>query len=81
MNCEQDSLEIIFKMPALSDAELKKRLEAHNYTVPPITGTTRSLLEKKLAQLDGECAKSKKGKFERYIILKTLIFAFLGFIV
>ena len=59
-------------MPALSDAELKKRLEAHNYTVPPITGTTRSLLEKKLAQLDGECAKSKKGKFERYIILKTL---------
>ena len=59
-------------MPALSDAELKKRLEAHNYTVPPITGTTRSLLEKKLAQLDGESAKSKKGKFEKYDILNNI---------
>ena len=63
MNCETRFIRIIYKMPALSDAELKKRLEAHNYTVPPITGTTRSLLEKKLAQLDGESAKSKKGKF------------------
>ena len=50
-------------MPGISDAELKKRLEAHNYPVPPITGSTRTTLEKKLAQLDGESAKSKKGKF------------------
>ena len=50
-------------MPGISDAELKKRLEAHNYPVPPITGSTRTTLEKKLAQLDGESVKSKKGKF------------------
>ena len=49
-------------MPGLSDAELKKRLEAHNYQVPPITATTRGLLQKKLAQLDGESYKSNKGK-------------------
>jgi hypothetical protein len=49
-------------MPGLSDTELKKRLEAHNYQVPPITATTRGLLQKKLAQLDAEFHKSNKGK-------------------
>ena len=49
-------------MSGLSDAELKKRLEDHNYQVSPITTTTRELLKKKLAQLDGECRKSYKGK-------------------
>ena len=49
-------------MPGISDAELKKRLEAHNYQVPPITATTRGLLQKKLAQLDGEGHKLNKGK-------------------
>ena len=55
-------------MPGLSDDELKKRLEAHNIKVPPITGTTRSLLEKKLEKLDVESAKSKKGKLCEYEI-------------
>ena len=50
-------------MPALSDAELKTRLEAHNYQVPPITATTRGLLQKKLAQLDGDNQKSGRGKY------------------
>ena len=50
-------------MPGLSDAELKKRLEAHNYTVPPITVTTRALLQKKLDQLDNERQKSSTGLY------------------
>lgn len=36
----------------ISDDELRQRLEAHSYNVPPITDTTRSTLVKKLRQLD-----------------------------
>ena len=36
----------------ISDAELKKCLEAYNYEVPPITSTTRNVLIKKLAKLE-----------------------------
>jgi len=36
----------------ISDTELKKRLEAYNVDVPPITYTTRGLLIKKLLKLD-----------------------------
>ena len=50
-------------MSGLSDAELKKRLEAHNYTVPPITVTTRALLQRKLDQLDHERQKSSTGLY------------------
>ena len=39
-------------MPGISDAELRRRLEAHNYSCPPITGSTKSTLIKKLSQLD-----------------------------
>ena len=49
-------------MPGLSDAELRRRLVEHNYTVPPITDSTRGLLLKKLAQLDGDNQKATKGK-------------------
>ena len=55
-------------MPGLSDNELKKRLEAHNYTVPPITTSTRGILQKKLEKLDAESTKSKKGKLCNYEI-------------
>ena len=48
-------------MPALSDAELRRQLEAHNYAVPPITASTRGLLVKKLAQLDGAGSNVQKG--------------------
>jgi len=42
-----------FTMPGrIADDELRQRLEAHNYNVPPITDTTRSILVKKLRQLD-----------------------------
>ena len=40
------------KMLELSDADLKMRLEAYNYEVPPITFTTRKVLQRKLAKLD-----------------------------
>lgn len=36
----------------IPDNELRQRLEDHNYNVPPITDTTRSILVKKLNQLD-----------------------------
>lgn len=49
-------------MPGLSDEELRKRLEAHKYPVPPITATTRVLLQRKLDQLDGDNQKSSRGK-------------------
>ena len=39
-------------MPGISDAELKRRLEAHKYQCPPITGSTKAILIKKLNQLD-----------------------------
>jgi len=38
----------------ISDAELRQRLEDHAYNVPPITDTTRSILIKKLNQLDAQ---------------------------
>merc|ERR1719495_1606370 len=44
-----------FRMPGrIEDSELRQRLEAHSYEVPPITDTTRSLLLKKLDNLDRE---------------------------
>jgi len=43
----------------LSDDEIRQRLEAHNYNVPAITDTTRSVLVKKLRQLDQQAVKSK----------------------
>ena len=49
-------------MPGLSDAELRWRLEAHNYAVTPITDGTGRLLIKKLAQLDGDNKKACKAK-------------------
>ena len=49
-------------MPAISDLELKKRLEAHNYQVPPITESTKKVLLKKLIQLDKEANNSKGQK-------------------
>ena len=39
-------------MMDISDTELKKRLEAYNVDVPPITFTTRDLLIRKLLKLD-----------------------------
>ena len=57
-------------MSSLTDQELRSRLKAHNYDVPPITATTRALLVKKLATLDAQAQpkasgsrSSKKGKF------------------
>merc|ERR1711971_770905 len=53
-------------MPLISDLELKKRLEAHNYQVPPITETTKKILLKKLNQLDKEANNSKASKLHDY---------------
>ena len=55
-------------MASLSDAELRRRLEGHNFAAPPVTGSTRPLLLKKLAQLDGDNQKSTKGKILQAII-------------
>ena len=44
----------------ISDTELKKRLEAYNVDVPPITYTTRDLLVKKLLKLDSSDQTSRK---------------------
>ena len=49
-------------MSGVNDEELRERLEAHNYKVPPITATTRGLLHKKLIALDEKNVKSKIGK-------------------
>ena len=49
-------------MSGVNDEELRERLEAHNYNVPPITTTTRGLLHKKLIALDEKNVKSKIGK-------------------
>ena len=46
-------------MPGISDAELKRRLEAHKYPCPPITESTKTILIKKLSQLDQD-SKTKK---------------------
>ena len=48
-------------MPVISDRELKKRLEAHNYQVPPITEHTKKVLLKKLNQLDKEANHNGKS--------------------
>ena len=48
-------------MPVISDLELKKRLEAHNYQVPPITEHTKKVLLKKLNQLDKEANHNGKS--------------------
>lgn len=47
-------------MPLISDNELKRRLEAYNYPVPPITETTKKILLKKLTQLDKEASAGKR---------------------
>ncbi len=46
----------------LSDDDIRHRLEAHNYNVPAITDTTRSVLVKKLRQLDQEAAANSRSK-------------------
>ena len=46
----------------LSNEELKKRLEAHNFNCPPITDLTKSVLIRKLAQLDGVEKKNVSKK-------------------
>ena len=54
-------------MPVISDLELRKRLEAHNYQVPPITELTKKVLLKKLSQLDKEANHySKSSKLNDY---------------
>ena len=62
-------------MSGVNDEELRERLEAHNYKVPPITATTRGLLHKKLIALDEKNAKSKKGK---QCYFNEAIFVYLG---
>jgi len=49
----------------ISDAELRQRLEDHNYNVPPITDTTRAILIKKLNQLDTQRSSNarKQGTY------------------
>jgi len=49
-----DGFSSVTKMPVITNAELKRRLEAHNYPVPPITDSTKRILIKKLAQLDSD---------------------------
>lgn len=52
------------KMPVsarISDAELRQRLLDHAYNVPPITATTRSMLIKKLNQLDSQRVQSAQS--------------------
>ena len=51
-NCQKISKLTTRLTMEISDTELKKRLEAHNVEVPPITYTTRDLLVKKLLKLD-----------------------------
>ena len=54
-------------MPVISDAELKRRLEAHKYPVPPITESTKSILVKKLSQLDQDSkTRNAKAKLFEY---------------
>ncbi|TRY62605.1 hypothetical protein TCAL_03996 [Tigriopus californicus] len=47
-------------MPAsITDEALRSRLQKHNYPVPPITSSTRSVLLKKLTQLDAQNGPAK----------------------
>ena len=53
----------------LTNEELKRRLEAHNFNCPPITDLTKSVLIRKLAQLDGVEKKNvskKQAKLMEY---------------
>ena len=64
-------------MSGVNDEELRERLEAHNYKVPPITATTRGLLHKKLIALDEKNVKSKIGKqcyFNEKIFLYFVVY-------
>ena len=64
-------------MSGVNDEELRERLEAHNYKVPPITATTRGLLHKKLIALDEKNVKSKIGKqcyFNEEIFLYLVVY-------
>ena len=51
-------------MAQISDNELRKRLERHDYNVPPITDTTRKILFKKLNQLD-EASRGSRRRYSR----------------
>ena len=44
----------------ISDSELRERLEDHGYRVPPITETTRAVLNKKLKQLDDAASRDRR---------------------
>ena len=61
-------------MSGISDEELKQRLEAHNIRVPPITATTRGLLQKKLSMLDEKSNKFRKGNLFPSIFFQLLEF-------
>ena len=64
-------------MSGVNDEELRERLEAHNYKVPPITATTRGLLHKKLIALDEKNVRSKIGKqcyFNEAVFLYLVVY-------
>ena len=62
-NFKHQDANVIVKMPGkLSDDEIRHRLEAHNYNVPAITDTTRSVLVKKLRQLDQQAVAASRLK-------------------
>ena len=44
----------------ISDSELRERLEQYGYRVPPITDTTRAVLNKKLKQFDEEALRDRR---------------------
>ena len=67
-------IKIMTAMPVISDIELKKRLEAHNYQVPPITEHTKKVLLKKLNQLDKE--RNHLGNSSKLVITALYIVAF-----
>ena len=48
-------------MPVITNEELRLRLEAHNYNVPPITELTKNVLIRKLQQLDNEKLKQNRN--------------------
>ncbi|KAK3928406.1 Inner nuclear membrane protein Man1 [Frankliniella fusca] len=46
---------------ALSDSDLRKKLIEHGFDAPPVTGTTRKLMEKKLTALMSQQGKPSKA--------------------
>ena len=57
-------------MPVISNEELKRRLQAHNYNCPPITDLTKNVLIRKLAQLDGEKKNGPSNSQKRYKLME-----------